>query len=235
MDKKKLAIMQPYFFPYIGYFQLIAAVDIFVIYDNIKYTKKGWINRNRILQNGKDSIFSLPLKAGSDFLDIRDREVSKDFNPEKLLKQIKGAYQKAPYFESSIQTIQEILFYKNENLFQYLYNSISEICKYLDIKSKIYISSEIAIDHQLKGQDKVLDICRSLNACIYINAIGGRELYLKENFKSKGFELKFIKTEPILYEQFSNNFIPWLSIIDVIMFNSPSLIKEQFLNSYNLI
>ena len=88
----RLAIMQPYFFPYIGYFQLIAAVDQFIVYDNIKYTKKGWINRNRMLQNGKDVMFSLPLKSDSDFLDVCERELAADFNRDKLLNQLKGAY-----------------------------------------------------------------------------------------------------------------------------------------------
>ena len=93
----RVAIMQPYFFPYIGYFQLIASVDVFVVYDNIKYTKKGWINRNRILQNGKDVMFTLPLKKDSDFLDVRERELSADFDRVALLNKIRGTYQKAPY------------------------------------------------------------------------------------------------------------------------------------------
>ena len=86
----KVAIMQPYFLPYIGYFQLIAAVDVFIVYDNIKYTKKGWINRNRILLNGKDVMFSLPLKSDSDYLNIRDRELSADLSRGKLLNQFRG-------------------------------------------------------------------------------------------------------------------------------------------------
>src|ERR1700680_880113 len=94
----RTAIMQPYFFPYIGYFQLIDSVDLFIVYDNIKYTKKGWINRNRILLNGKDVTLSLPLKSDSDFLDIRDRELAADFNREKLVNQLSGAYRRAPYF-----------------------------------------------------------------------------------------------------------------------------------------
>ena len=94
----KLAIMQPYFLPYIGYFQLIAAVDQFIVYDNIKYTKKGWINRNRLLQNGTDTVFSIPLSKDSDALDIRERQIAADFRRDKLLKQIAEAYRKAPYF-----------------------------------------------------------------------------------------------------------------------------------------
>ena len=88
--------MQPYFFPYIGYFQLIASVDLFIVYDNIKYTKKGWINRNRILLNGKAVPFSLPLKSASDSLDLRDRELATDIDRERLVNQLYGAYRRAP-------------------------------------------------------------------------------------------------------------------------------------------
>src|SRR5258705_11030314 len=97
----RLAVMQPYFFPYIGYFQLIAAVDLFIVYDNIKYTKKGWINRNRMLRNGKDVMFSVPLKNDSDYLDVCERELAADFNRDKLFNQLKGAYRGAPNFSQT--------------------------------------------------------------------------------------------------------------------------------------
>ena len=87
----KLALMQPYFLPYVGYWQLLAAVDEFIVYDNIKYTKKGWINRNRMLRNGEDVMFSLPLQGASDSLDIVERELSDSFDREKLLSQFSGA------------------------------------------------------------------------------------------------------------------------------------------------
>ena len=79
----KLAIMQPYFFPYIGYFQLIKSVDEFVIYDNIQYTKKGWINRNRILVNGTDYLISLPLKKDSDYLNVVDRQLAESWEKDR--------------------------------------------------------------------------------------------------------------------------------------------------------
>src|ERR1019366_7530880 len=107
--------MQPYFFPYIGYFQLIAAVDLFIVYDNIKYTKKGWINRNRMLQNGKDVMFSLPLKNGSDYLDVCERELAADFNRDKLLSQLSGVYRRAPYFAQTYPLIEEIVRYDDTN------------------------------------------------------------------------------------------------------------------------
>src|SRR6267378_6743344 len=105
----RLAVMQAYFFPYIGYFQLIAAVDLFIVYDNIKYTKKGWISRNRMLQNGKDVTFSLPLKSDSDYLNVCERELASNFNRDKLLNEIKGAYARAPYFSKTFSLLEQIM------------------------------------------------------------------------------------------------------------------------------
>lgn len=231
----RLAIMQPYFFPYIGYFQLIAAVDVFVVYDNIKYTKKGWINRNRMLQNGKDVMFSLPLKNNSDSLDIFERELATDFNRNKLLNQFKGAYRRAPFFEQTFPLIESIVRYEDNNLFRFLHNSIAATCIYLGIDTQIRISSGIAIDHSLKNQDKVLALCEALGANSYVNAIGGMELYSKETFTNKGIELKFIKSKPFEYAQLCGEFVPWLSIIDVMMFNSVTKIKECLNNNFELI
>jgi hypothetical protein len=230
----KIGIMQPYFFPYIGYFQLIQSVDVFVIYDNIKFTKKGWINRNRMLQNSKDVMFSLPLKKDSDSLDICERELAADFNCDKLLKELMGAYRRAPYFEQTFQLIERIMRYDDKNLFRFLHNSIIAICKYLLIETDTKISSKIAIDHCLKNQDKVLALCGAFGASTYVNAIGGIELYSKEAFIEKNIDLKFIKTMPIEYRQFNNEFIPWLSIIDVMMFNSKEEIFK-IMKGYELV
>ena len=192
----RLAIMQPYFFPYIGYFQLIAAVDMFIVYDNIKYTKKGWINRNRMLQNGKDVMFSLPLKSDSDYLDVCERELAADFNRDKLLNQFNGAYRRAPYFAQTFPLVEQIVRYEDTNLFRFLHHSIVRTCEHLGIATEIRISSGIAIDHDLKNQDKVLALCEAVGASTYVNAIGGMELYSKEAFREKGIELKFIQSKP---------------------------------------
>lgn len=231
----KIGIMQPYFFPYIGYFQLIQAVDQFIVYDNIQYTKKGWINRNRFLQNGKDVLFSVPLKKDSDFLDVKDREVSADFKKDKLLNQIREAYRRAPYFEQAFPVIEQIVQHDDTNLFRFTLNSIVRTCEYLKIGTEIVISSNIPIDHSLKNQDKVLALCEAVGASTYVNAIGGVELYSKEDFSSRGIELKFIKSQPFEYKQFDNEFVPWLSIIDVMMFNPIEAIKECLDTNYELI
>jgi hypothetical protein len=231
----RLAIMQPYFSPYIGYFQLIAAVDMFILYDNIKYTKKGWINRNRMLQNGKDVIFSLPLKSGSDTLDVRDRELVADFNREKFLNRFKGAYRCAPYFAQTFPLLEQIVRYEDRNLFRFLHHSIIKTCEHMGITTEIKISSEIAIDHGMKNQDKILALCESVGASTYVNAIGGMELYSKESFQEKGIELKFIRAKLFEYPQFGDKFVPWLSIIDVMMFNPIETIKESLVGKYELI
>ena len=225
----RLAIMQPYFLPYIGYFQLIAAVDMFIVYDNIKYTKKGWINRNRILQNGKDVMFSLPLKSDSDSLDVCERELAADFNRDKLLNQIKSAYRRAPYFAQTFPLVEQIVRYEEANLFRFLYHSIIKTCEHLGITTKISISSGIAIDHDLKNQDKVIALCEAVGATTYVNASGGMELYSKETFREKGIELKFIRSKPFKYAQFGGEFVPWLSIIDVMMFNPVHEIQAQLI------
>lgn len=231
----KLGIMQPYFMPYIGYYQLIAAVDKFIVYDNIKYTKKGWINRNRLLVNGRDEFFTLPLRGGSDSLDIRDRELAVDFDRDKLLNQLRGAYLRAPYFENTLLLIERIVRYEDTNLFNFLLNSIDKTCTHLGISTSIQVSSNLAIDHELKGQNKVLAICDEVRASTYINSFGGQELYSKENFMERGLNLKFIKAKPLEYPQFGNQFVPWLSIIDVMMFNPIETVRTAIAKNYDLL
>lgn len=230
----KIGIMQPYFFPYIGYFQLIQAVDEFIVYDNIQYTKKGWINRNRFLQNGKDAMFSLPLKKDSDFLDVKQREIAADFKKDKFLNQLREAYRRAPYFAQTFPLIEQVVRYEDRNLFRFLHHSIIKTCEHLGIKTKMIVSSEISIDHNLKNQDKVVALCEAVGAGTYVNAIGGMELYSREIFREKGIELKFVKSKAIEYVQFGAPFVPSLSIIDVMMFNDIDKTRT-FSTNYELI
>jgi hypothetical protein len=233
---KKTAIMQPYLLPYIGYWQLIQSVDEFVVYDNIQYTKKGWFNRNRILQNGQDKLFTVPIKKDSDFLPVSERSLSDDSGNEvtRILRIIQANYKKAPCYSEAYPLIEKCLLYADKNLFEYIYHSIKAVCGYLDINTKITISSDVAIDHSLKAEKKVIAICKALNSDVYINSIGGTELYDKNEFQSHGIELKFIKPKEIVYEQFGVPFVPWLSIIDILMFNDKAAVK-QILNEYELV
>lgn len=233
MKKRRVAIMQPYFFPYIGYFQLIAATDLFIVYDNIKYTKKGWINRNRLLQGGRAALFSLPLKADSDFREVRERELAADFSADKFLDRIGGAYRRAPYFAETFQLIEQVVRHEDRNLFGFIHHSIVRTCEHLGIATGIRVSSTIDIDHDLKSQDKVLALCRAVGADTYVNAIGGTELYAREDFSARGIALKFLQSKPIGYSQFGGEFVPWLSIIDVMMFN-PKAAIAGLLDEYAL-
>ncbi len=230
-----LGVMQPYFFPYIGYFQLIAAVDQFIIYDNIKYTKKGWINRNRLLQDGKDVLFSLPLKAGSDSLDIVERELATDFKPEKLLRQFRNAYGRAPFFAQTMPLVERIVLHDDQNLFNFLHHGLIATCQHLGITTPIHVSSAVNIDHELKSQDKVIALCKAMGASRYINAIGGMDLYSGSVFKEHGIALNFIRTAAFEYAQYGAPFVPSLSIVDVMMFNSLENIRQQVGQGYDLI
>lgn len=229
--------MQPYFCPYIGYFQLMNAVDKFIVYDNIEFSKKGWINRNRILVDGKDSFISLTLKKASDYLFVNDRFLSDSWSLErkKILNKIKEAYRKAPHFSEVYALIEKIILFEENNLFGFILNSLNQIKIFLGIQTSFIISSEINIDHSMKAEKKVIEICRAMKSRTYINPIGGIGMYEKENFKKDGIDLFFLKTDDITYSQFGNKFIPSLSIIDVMMFNDIENIKELLNNSYSLI
>jgi hypothetical protein len=228
--------MQPYFLPYVGYFQLINAVDAFIVYDNIQFSRKGWVQRNRMLVDGKDVMFSIPLKKDSDFLNIDQRCLADSFPDErdKTLRRINTAYHKAPYFNDAMPVIENCFYYDDKNLFRYVFNSIREISKYLNLNTKLIISSEIEKENNLKGKSRVIALCKVMNAENYVNAIGGTILYDKTDFMNHGVELNFLKTKDFSYEQFANEFVPYLSILDLMMFNRVEKINE-FLNMYELV
>ncbi len=232
----KLAIMQPYFFPYIGYFQLINAVDEFVVYDEIEFAKKGWINRNRILVNGKDSYITLPLKKASDYLFINNRYLADTWEKDrvKVLNRIKESYRNAPYFENFYPIVEKCLLYKDYNLFNYIFYSLKNILAYLKVKTPIIKSSDTYVNKDKKGVNKVIAICKARRANIYINPIGGLTLYSKDYFAQYGIALFFLKTTNLKYSQFNNPFIPNLSIIDFLMFNSHQEAKSA-LDGFTLV
>ncbi|MBX2952402.1 MAG: WbqC family protein [Leadbetterella sp.] len=219
--------MQPYFLPYIGYFQLIRAVDEFIVYDNIQFSKKGWFHRNRMLQNGRDEYFSLTLKKDSDFLDVRDRRLSDTWpaDREKILRKIKENYRKAPYFEAVYPLTERIFHYPDDHLFNFLLFSLQTVCSYLEISTPLTVSSSLAIDHSLKSQDKVIALVKAAGGDIYLNPIGGFELYDPAAFQAQGLTLQFHKARSFSYPQFGGEFVPWLSVLDLMMFNSPEQIN----------
>jgi len=227
--------MQPYFFPYIGYFQLIRSVDLFILYDNIKYTKKGWINRNRFLQNGAESVFSVPLRKDSDYLDVKDRALADSFDREKLANQLREAYRRAPHFAQAFPVVENAIMSPQENLFDYIHGSVTDVCRYLSIDTPIVVSSSIAIDAALKAEDRVLGFCKAAGASSYVNAIGGQKLYSREEFEAQGVDLKFLQSHAITYPQFVGPFVSGLSIVDVMMFNSVPTIREFIESGYELV
>ena len=220
-----LGIMQPYFMPYIGYWQLMAAVDKYVIYDDVNFIKKGWINRNNILVNGTKQLFTISLEGVSQNKLINEILIADDF--VKLRKTISMVYSKAPYYKETMELLDQIFAFESKNLAKFLENSIRLVVNYLGLKTEILLSSNLEKDNTLKGQEKILDICKNLNADIYYNAIGGQDLYDKDKFKANGIDLKFVKTNLTPYTQFKNEFLPGLSLIDVLMFNGPEEINNM--------
>lgn len=213
----KLAIMQPYLFPYIGYFQLISAVDAFVIYDDVNYIKRGWINRNNLLSGGESELFTLEVTGASQNKLISQVGVGR--NAYKLLKNIRQKYSKAPQFSYVFPLIEEALSSDEKCLSTFISDSLRSVCDYLGLDPIWYLSSDLSKDNSLKGADKILAICESLQATLYINPVGGKFLYDRDIFMARGIRLFFLESGCTEYPQFSKFFVPNLSIIDVMMFN----------------
>lgn len=228
--------MQPYFLPYIGYWQLLSHVDTFVVYDNIQYSKQGWFNKNNILLNNQKTQFTLPLKKESDYLNVVNRHLADDAEAKinKILRQIENQYKKAPNFDETINTIRNCFLYPEKNLFHFIFNSIKTIKDQLAINTQVLISSTINMDHSLKGEEKVIEICRHLNATHYINPIGGVNLYHAKNFSDNGITLSFLNSALPRYQQFTDAFVPYLSIIDALLFTGFNEVKNS-LSQYQLI
>lgn len=227
----KVAIMQPYLFPYIGYFQLVNAVDKFIFYDDVSFIKGGWINRNVIEIQGEKKYINLTLIGASSFKNIN--EINVNGGQEKILKTIKQNYSKSPYFKQAFSVIEEVLIKsKDLKLISEIAGlSVMLISSYLGIDTKFEYSSKLYSNTKnLNRTDRLIQICKMNKADEYVNPIGGTELYDKFNFKEKEIRLKFIKTNFIQYKQFNDIFLPNLSIIDVIMFNNPETIKEFLTN-----
>ncbi len=231
----RLAIMQPYFLPYIGYLQLMNAVDKFVLYDDVNYINKGWINRNRVLVNGQEYLFTIPLKDASQNKLINEIYLSND--PKwrgKLLKTLEQAYKKAPFYLTAFAVTEKIINLDAEKVSDWIAAGFGVLADCLEIQTEIVPSSDIYQNTHLKAQERIMDICQQEKAQHYINPIGGVELYDKKVFEEAGMRLNFIKSKPVVYPQFKNEFVPWLSIVDIMMFNDVSTIKG-FLNDYELV
>ncbi len=232
---KIIGIMQPYFMPYIGYWQLLNAVDEYVVYDDVNFIKGGWINRNRILLNGQPQMINVPMLGASSNKLINEVGVNSDQNiRNKTLRMLIAAYSKAPYFNDVYPMLENVINHESGNLADYIAYSIIRVCNYLNIDTKILLSSSLNKDCSLRAQDKVINICSLLEATCYYNAIGGQKLYDYKSFSNAGIDLCFLKTNFMEYKQFDNPFVESLSIIDVLMFNSVDEVKTM-LCDYELI
>ena len=229
--------MQPYLFPYIGYFQLIHAADRFVVYDDVAYIKQGWINRNRILINGRPSFFSVPIKHASSFTSIRDTLIDDDRQHarwvEKVLKTFDNAYRRAPEFARIFPIVEQVFGRQTTRIADLAVASVKAIASALEMKTTFVDSSMQYGNGNLKGEDRVLSICAAEGADVYVNVPGGRELYSPERFNAQGVRLCFVQPRPIEYRQFGEAFVPWLSIVDVLMFNPLETVR-RYLEAYDL-
>lgn len=224
---KTIAIMQPYFLPYIGYFQLMAAVDKFVVLDDVNYINRGWINRNRLLLNGVAHTFTVPLRGASQNKLICEIELDDDQGWRvKLLRTIRQAYGKAPCYIQVSALLESLINYPSTRLDEFLLNSLREIVHYLSLEVEIVSSSRIYKNAHLKGEERILDICRQEQANIYINPVGGVDLYDRASFSKQDLSLYFLRSRPISYSQGKGEHVPWLSILDVLMFNEPSAVRR---------
>lgn len=232
----KVAIMQPYFLPYLEYIQLINSVDKFIIYDDVNYIKSGYINRNRLLYNGEAKYFNINLDGASSYKLIKDtyildNKITK--TREKNLNMFRLAYSNAPFFDEIFPILEQIINYEENNIALFNLNAFKIIFNYLGIEKEFLISSDYNLT-EFKAEERVINICKYFKATEYINASGGKELYSTENFAKEGIRLRFIKNLSIEeYQQFDNEFVPNLSIVDVMMFNSKEKVIEM-LNNYEL-
>ena len=226
------AVMQPYLFPYLGYYQLVNAVDKFVFYDDVTFIKKGFINRNNILSNGQAQRFTLAVPGLSQNKLIKDLEF--ESNIKKTLKTIKQNYAKAPFFNAVYPIVESVLTSENRNVAQLCAKSVTDIFDYLNIKKEFFLSSNLNYDKTLPAADKLIAMAGVLTASNYINSPGGKTLYSKEYFIENGVNLSFIEMEKIKYQQGKNDFVPNLSMIDVLMWNSKEQV-EELLTKYKLV
>jgi hypothetical protein len=230
-----LSIMQPYFFPYIGYFQLIAHSDVFVVHDDVQYIKGGWVNRNRLRRGGQACWITLPVLKGAHNLAINQRFYQLDPpNVRRLLRRIESYYRSAPRFDEIFPLLQDIVTLRITNVASFNLHAINRLATYLDIHTRLVVSSELSKDEHLTGQERVIDICKRLGATHYVNPIGGLKLYQPERFAREGIDLGFLESVLPSDPHFEGATVPYLSIIDTLMFNTNEAIAA-ILKAYRII
>jgi hypothetical protein len=231
---KTVAIMQPYLFPYIGYYQLVYSAHQFIFLDDVNFINKGWIHRNRMLASENWRYFSIPLRQASQNKKIMDIFVHEDDKWRgKLLKTVEQTYRKAPYFAAAFDIFSRVINPSSITISDMAQASIIEVLHYLGMETRCKKSSDFGLTG-LIGQERILKLCQLQEASSYHNLIGGTELYDREVFSRAQIELHFLKSHSIRYPQFTAEPQEHLSILDVLMFNSPERIQE-YLTQYDLI
>lgn len=234
---RTIAMMQPYLFPYLGYFQLINVSDVFVLGDDLQYEKGSWMNRNRILGDGQPKLITFPLKKGHQYDRINQRWLSDDFDQQAqtLLRKIEHAYAKAPRRDQVMPLLREILEYPERNLALFTEHSLRRLCQYMGITTPIFRGSDLCLPPVMDKQDRVIQIARRMDGELYLNPIGGIDLYCPARFRAEGLLLRFLRMDDDLsYPQLNHPFVPALSIIDVLMFNDRETLKDM-LNRFGVI
>ncbi len=214
----KVAIMQPYFLPYIGYWQLFAAVDKFIVLDDVAFIPRGWIHRNRILVNGAPYLFTLPVSGSSQNRLVCEIERADTENwRHKFLSTLRQNYGQAPHFKMTMALLEPIFVNSERNLSRFVVDSLRTVAGYLGITTELVVASSNYDKHRLNGQERIIDICKQEGASCYLNPPGGILLYERDRFAKDGIDLKFVRSSETSYPQQSKGFEPWLSIIDVLM------------------
>ena len=230
-----LAIMQPYLFPYIGYFHLMHAAERFVVFDDAAYIRRGWINRNRILLNGAAHRFTVPVRGASRNSRINELERGDDDRwRSRFLETLEHAYHRAPHFEATRALVKSIFDEPELNLAKWITLSLRRLAERLGIRTTILVNSTATPGLRLAGEARIIEICRRHGATRYVNAIGGQLLYSRDAFAESHVRLEFVRSEIMPYRQFGAAFVPGLSIIDVLMFNDPERTGRD-LFTYDLI
>lgn len=233
----RIAIMQPYFFPYIGYFQLIRSVDTFVFYDDVNFIKRGWINRNKFLVNGEERIVTIPCVRVSQNKLIKDIQVDTN-NPifRNAFRTLELSYKRAPYFDDVWdRVVSPCLSMDQTSISDFCIVGVRNICDYLGIRTQFKISSvERYGNDALPREERLIDIVRREGFSEYVNAIGGQAIYDKSYFRIQGVVLHFLKPSQPEYSQFGDSFVANLSILDMMMFLEKERILD-LLDSYELV
>ena len=225
---KRVAAIQPYLFPYVGYFQLMAACDELLLLDDVQYVTRRWINRNRILVNGEPSWITLPVRHACRDLPINERRYAREpLTARRVLHQIEAAYRRAPHLASVLALVDDALTGTDDNVARINARALALVAGAVGIDTPVVLASDTRGNRGLRGEDAIIELCRRRGATAYLNPIGGSGLYDSSRFAAAGLSLEFLQFEAPAYPQFGAPFVPRLSIVDVMMFNALATVRAM--------